>query len=611
MRHGAGLIAALEGMSRPAFRIAKELTLNSRSGLTVRFLAKKLELPEEEIEYIIDVNHRIFFTDITKVKLVAEGPAIVKRISDGLENRGDVPSLANLVKGLGPHEFRRLEEQIGIEKPGGKKAASEELVLRGYQHPDSIIEYVASRGFSPAAREVFDLVWQTKSGVLPAAAIRGAAAGKSDYAVEQALLELFQGFVLFEMFRFDSEDRLVRVAGILSELRQWRESFRANGTAKSGLRPHKGKPDPIDARGLALTDRICRLVAAIAARPVRVRGDGELFREDRRRLEDLCGDDAEPSLQTCLWMAQGVGWLARVDNELRAGELDALIELDRVGRHHLLFEWLMTTGNENASRRRMAPLLDELKPDAWYPVTDFVDYAQRRTMEGDRPTIKNAGGHWHYAGASGANTDRSLARSLEETFHWLGLVDRAEEDGRGLFRTTPLARAFLGGADRRPLAKLYPERRGEIIVQPNFDIVVPSQDLDPLLTVPLDQFAVRGSTGLATVYTLTKDSFTRAVQDGHDGDGFVKFLLEHNRGGSLPSNVLTTLDDWRGGMKRVRLRTVHVLESDDPLVMADLLHRRRFAKHFEQLDPHKTVAVARISKTDLAKELEKEGFVVD
>jgi hypothetical protein len=447
--------------------------------------------------------------------------------------------------------------------------------------------------------------------MLPTAAIRSAAAGKSDYAIEQALLELFQGFVLFEMFRFDSEDRLVRVAGILSELRQWRDSSRSNGSAKFGLKPHKSKPDDIDARELSLTDQICRLVAAIAARPVRVRGDGELFREDRRRLEDLCSNDTEPSLQTCLWMAQGVGWLARVDNELRAGELDRLLKLDRIGRHHLLFEWLMTTGTENASRRRMATLLDELKPDAWYPVTDFVDYAQRQNLDGERPQIKNAGGHWHYATSSGANTERGLARSLEETFLWLGLVDRAEEGSRGLFRLTALGRAFIGGDERIPLASLFPERRGEIIVQPNFDIVVPSQDMDALLTVPLDQFAVRGSTGLATVYTLTKDSFTRAVQEGHDGDGFVTFLLDHNRGGSLPSNVLTTLDDWRGGMKRVRLRTVHVLESDDPLVMADLLHRRRFAKHFEQLDPHKTVAVARISKADLAKELEKEGFVVE
>ncbi len=610
MRHGASLIAALEGLSRPAFRIAKELTLNSRSGLTVRFLSKKLEVPEEEIEYIIDVNHRIFFTDITKVKLVAEGPAVVKRISDGLENRGDVPSLANLVKGLGPHEFRRLEEQIGIEKPGGKKAAAEELVARCYEHPDSIVEYVASRGFSTAAREVFDIVWQSKSGLLPAAAIRSAA-GKSDYAVEQALLELFQGFVLFEMFRFDSEDRLVRVAGVLTELRQWRDASRANGTGRHALKPAKSKPTSTDSRGLDLSDRICRLVAAIAARPARMRGDGELFREDRRRLQELCPEESEPSLQTCLWLAQGVGWLARVDNELRAGELEALIALDRVGRHRVLFDWLMSQSSEAASRRRMAALIDEIKPDSWYAVTDFVEYAQRQSLDGEQPILKCAGGHWIYAGATGSNSERGMARSLEESVLWLGLVDRADDGGTGLFRLSPLGRAFIGGADDPHLHTQFPERRGEIIVQPNFDIVVPSQDMDPLLTVPLDQFAVRGSTGLATVYSLSKDSFTKAVQEGHDGDAFVKFLLDHNRGGSLPANVLQTLDDWRGGMKRVRLRTLHVLESDDPLVMADLLHRRRFAKHFENLDPRKIVAVARISKADLAKELEKEGFVVD
>jgi hypothetical protein len=73
---------------------------------------------------------------------------------------------------------------------------------------------------------------------------------------------------------------------------------------------------------------------------------------------------------------------------------------------------------------------------------------------------------------------------------------------------------------------------------------------------------------------------------------------------------MTTLDDWRGGMKRVRLRTLHILESDDPLVMADLLHRRRFNKHFESVDPRKVVAFKKITKVELAKELEKEGFVV-
>ena len=70
-------------------------------------------------------------------------------------------------------------------------------------------------------------------------------------------------------------------------------------------------------------------------------------------------------------------------------------------------------------------------------------------------------------------------------------------------------------------------------------------------------------------------------------------------------------DDWRGGMKRVRLRTVQVLESDDPLVLADLLHRRRFRKYLQEIDPHKVVLYSKIAKPDLTKTLEKDGFVVE
>jgi hypothetical protein len=135
--------------------------------------------------------------------------------------------------------------------------------------------------------------------------------------------------------------------------------------------------------------------------------------------------------------------------------------------------------------------------------------------------------------------------------------------------------------------------------------------MDPLLTVPLDQFAVRQSSGNASVYLLSKESFTQALQDGHDADLFVNFLMTHNRGGSLPKNVMTTLEDWRGGLRRVRLRTIHIIEADDPLVMADLQHRRKFKKHFLPVEPQKMVAYSKISRGELSKILEKDGFIVE
>lgn len=611
MRHGASLLASLEGIGRPVFRIATELTNNSRSGLTVRFLAKKLEMSEEEVEYLLDLNHRLLFTDLTKVKIVSEGHNVIKRIHDGLENLGDVPSLIRRVKALSPHDFRRVEELVDSPVALTKKSAAELLLDLAYRHPDSVVTFVATRGFSQTARELFDIVWNSPEGLMPVSKLR-VAHGGSEFAVEQALWELFRGFALFEMFRFDQEDRLVRVVGLLKEVRQWREANARLIGAVGKLRPIKTKVEAIHARGVDMTEQICRLVAAVAARPVRLRGDGELFREDRKRLAEICAEEADPSLNTCLWAAEGVGWIVRVDNELRAGSMDALIKMDRVERHRTLYDWFMSIADHAASRNVLVNLLDEMRSGAWYSVIDVVQYTLYSGAKHEQPALKCTGNTWHYASPSAAGQHESrLARALEESLFWLGIVDRGEYDGDSVFRISPLGEALLLGSVTPELVEAFPAKQCEFVVQPNFDIVVPSQDVDPLLTVPLDQFAVRGSTGQATVYNVSKDSFTEAVQSGHDANAFVEFLMAHNRGGALPTNVMMTLEDWRGAMKRVRIRTLQIIEADDPLVMADLIHRRRFAKYFADLDPRKIAAIHGVSREDLTKALEKDGFIVE
>lgn len=612
MRHEANLVVALEGMSRAAFRIADELAQNSRSGLTVRFLAKKLELPEEEVEYLVDLNHRLFFTDLTKVKLVPAGAAAVRRISDGLENHGDVESVFRRVRQLDKHDFHHFETHLGLEEPPGKRQAAEILLERYYVHPDSVMEYVATRGFSLTARELFDAVWQSEGGLLPASVLR-ASVKSAEHEVERAIWELCRGFALVEMFRFDAEDRLVRFVGLMKEIRQWREADALHPGGRGALKPRPGRRDPGEARGLELSERICRLVAAIAARPGRLRGDGELFREDRRRFGEICPEEGDPPLSTCLWIAEGLGWVVRVEDELRAGKLQDLVELPRVARHQAVFDWMTAGGDEAVSRRTMTAALDDLKPNAWYGVEEFVRHTLRMRVENERAVLKHTGGRWQYVSPSAVpHAERTLQRSLEETLFWLGAVARTtDDDGDAVFQVSDLGRCLFTGRYSDSLHKEFPRRTAEFVVQPNFDIVVPAKDVDPLLTVPLDQFAERMSSGAATVYHLSKESFTRAMQDGLDGDAFIAFLLAHNRGGTLPANVLTTLEDWRGGVKRVRIKTLHVVEADDSLVMADLMHRRRLSKNLQVIDPRKVVAYTKVARADLVKELEKEGFVVE
>jgi hypothetical protein len=61
----------------------------------------------------------------------------------------------------------------------------------------------------------------------------------------------------------------------------------------------------------------------------------------------------------------------------------------------------------------------------------------------------------------------------------------------------------------------------------------------------------------------------------------------------------------------VRIRTIEVIESDDPLVMADLVHRRKFQKHLQPLDGRQVVRFKDIDREELARALEKEGFIVE
>ena len=610
MRHSANMIISMEGINRAVYSIAYELSQNSRSGLTVRFLSKKLEIPQEEVEYLVDVNHKLLYTDLTKIRLPNEGMTAVKRITDGLENHGDIPSLFQTLKRLSSHDYRRLEEQIGVDL-GTKKATGEHIIENFYRHPDSVMQYVATHGFSETAREVFDIIWQSKDGIMPVSKIR-AAHGGTEFDVEQALWELFRGIAAFEMFRYDAEDRLVRMAGLLTELRQWRSDQTSKKKESKGLKPLKGSPGTAYNRELQLTEKLCQLVATVAAKPVRLRGDGELFKEDLRRLSDTVPEDSAPSLTASLWTAEGVGWLVRHDNELHAGELEDLIKVDYVDRHKNVFDWLTATGDEPVSSSLIVESLENLKPKAWYKIEDFIEHCINIHEQLDPPILKlQNGSHQYLSSGTASNIGELLERSMEESLHWLGVIERSSDGFDDYMRITPLGEALLLNKDLAPLKTQYAKANREIIVQPNFDIVVPTQDMDTLLTVPLDQFTVRQSTGQATVYLMTKEAFTQALQEGHDGDAFVGFLLAYNRNGALPPNVMTTLEDWRGGLRRVRITTIDVLEIDDHLVMADLQHRRKFNKFLTPLDPDKYILYHDTNTSELGKLLEKDGFIVE
>src|SRR5690606_1093959 len=183
----------------------------------------------------------------------------------------------------------------------------------------------------------------------------------------------------------------------------------------------------IESRGVAFTETLCQLVAAIAARPIRLRSNGEPFREDGRRLAEIVDEEDDPPLSTYLWVGQGVDWLARVDNELRAADLESLVDLPPLERHQAVSDWVLGNGSEPSARILAEAVLTELKPGAWYGLREVVGYAVRTQAAEEQPILKHAGGHWRYLNPSVAGgAEKALTRALEETYRWLGLVDHAD-----------------------------------------------------------------------------------------------------------------------------------------------------------------------------------------
>ena len=612
MRHSASLLASLEGMSRATFFIARELAQNSRSGLTPRFLARKLDIPQEEVEYLVDVHHRLLYTDLTRIRLVPEGYAAVKRIQEGLESHGDVAALKQHVRALPDLDLQVLEERLGLEDGLPKKEIAEQALATLYRHPDSILHHVAGCDFSSRARDVFDLLWQSKEGILSVSQVYSLCKGP-EYEVEQALTELFQGCACFELFRFDAENRLIRAAALLKEVRDYRRQVKGveSGAAAARLKPVRGEIELKRSEGLAFSEIVCRLTAAIAARPVRLRNDGELFREDRRRLEMIRSDEDEPSLNTCLWAAEGLGWIARVDNTLRAGEVHLLVEQDRFERHNTLYAWLTSQSEIAPARGVLEKAQEEMAEGAWYSVMEFISHTRAFSDQSDAPLLKYTGTHHEYSlPAAGSRLDARLARALEESFFWLGIVSRGYAGDEPCFQITPVGSALLSGNIPATLREQYPPWTGGIVVQPNYEIAAALDNMDPLLTVPLDTFALRVSESPMTIYKLTREAFVSAMQQGQSAEAFIAFLLHHNRA-PLPENVLITLKDWCGTAKQVRLRTYHVLEADDPLVIAELEHHRQWRKFLAPVEAQKALRYQGISRMELKTSLEKEGFIVN
>lgn len=88
-------------------------------------------------------------------------------------------------------------------------------------------------------------------------------------------------------------------------------------------------------------------------------------------------------------------------------------------------------------------------------------------------------------------------------------------------------------------------------------------------TMFFDRFAEKISEDKVSIYKLTFKSIVTALDNGIQVEEITAYLREHCEG-SIPENVLLTLQEWERESKRVKIRTVTIVETDDKFLMEEL-----------------------------------------
>lgn len=612
MRYSYSLLSVFEGMDRTSFNMALELSANSRGGLTSKNIATRLETSEETVNYIYKLYPKLFFFDLNRIKVVPEALIVIRRVQDNLNSLGDINFIYKSLQNFSNSERRELEQKLKINRVIGWTSLGNEIIEKLYKTPDCILEYVAGYPFSDLAREIFDFLWQSKTGIIPINQIRQKFAYYNNSEIEEALEELLSQFVLFELFRFNGQNRLNRFISILSEIRHYREQKKEiKEILKQPFNPVNIKINRVESCGISLAERISKLLAGIAVSPIHIDSSGQITRADEQRISRDDPEDASPPVETLVWLLEKAGFLAQVDNTLRIANLEEISKMSLPARLKKIYE--ATIRENNTSLSAILTELQALKPFTWYPLNDFTKRVKARHCELAHYELRHTKDNcWEYVSPKGTLDEKDTTQFIDNTFFWLGIIEYGSSKKERFFRISEIGEyLFFSSEPSNKLIEKY-NKKLELVVQPNFEIIIPTEKVDPLQLIWIELFAQKKSYGgPVAIYSITKESFLKGLQCGADPNQFIQYLVQNTCKQQIPDIVITTMEDWLHTIKRVKVRPVILIEAKDSVIIADLIHRKKLSEILHPTSPNRSVYARGVLLSEIKTLLEKEGFVVE
>jgi hypothetical protein len=179
------------------------------------------------------------------------------------------------------------------------------------------------------------------------------------------------------------------------------------------------------------------------------------------------------------------------------------------------------------------------------------------------------------------------------------------------FRITPLGAWILKlKTDYDAPATVLQSADGELIVQPDHTVMISGLrkriEHEIYLSNCLSKVSLDDN---VAIYKIDFAGIVKAF-DQNITPLEIKTYLEIASDKPLPENVQRSFDDWHTKVGRVKIRNVTVLETDDELLLQELIHIKSMDKYTSDVLKHAVVIKDDVSKKKVKSLSEKNGWLV-
>ncbi|HOJ11240.1 MAG TPA: helicase-associated domain-containing protein [Clostridiales bacterium] len=137
------------------------------------------------------------------------------------------------------------------------------------------------------------------------------------------------------------------------------------------------------------------------------------------------------------------------------------------------------------------------------------------------------------------------------------------------FKLTPMGAYILGVNEGYISDKEIDSAGFGLIVQPNYEILIPEGSMKDLHVIFFDRFAEKISEDKVNIYKLSFKSIITALDNGIGVGEIIEYIKKYCQH-DIPENVLITLNEWEQESKRIRIRTVTIVEADSKYLIEEL-----------------------------------------